>query len=113
MPGVSASASSSAFPPASLVVVAHARSTPMHGAHISWSETVRNSKCIGGLLPVCKSTSYTLEVGSQGPRRRKRVKEEGFRSGEDLRPVSEVKAGVNFRPAGGVRRQVVGSLPGR
>ena len=32
---------------------------------------------------------------------------------EDLRPVSEVEAGVNFRPAGGVREQVAGSLPGR
>ena len=28
---------------------------------------------------------------------------------EDLRPVSEVEAGVNFRPAGGVREQVAGS----
>ena len=43
VPGVSASASSSAFPPASLAVVAHARSTPMHGAHNPWSDTVRNS----------------------------------------------------------------------
>ena len=32
---------------------------------------------------------------------------------EDLRPVSEVEAGVNFRPAGGVRGQVAGSLPRR
>ena len=32
---------------------------------------------------------------------------------EDLRPVPEVEAGVNFWPAGGVRWQVVGSLPGR
>ena len=31
---------------------------------------------------------------------------------EDLRPVSEVEAGVNFRPAGGVRGQVAGPLPG-
>ena len=31
---------------------------------------------------------------------------------EDLRPVSEVEAWVNFRPAGGVsRRQVAGSIP--
>ena len=30
---------------------------------------------------------------------------------EDLRPVSEVEAGVNFRPAGGSRGQVAGSLP--
>ena len=32
---------------------------------------------------------------------------------EDLRPVAEVEAGVNFRPAGGVRGQVAGSLPRR
>ena len=30
---------------------------------------------------------------------------------EDLRPVSEVEAGLNFRLAGGVRGQVAGSLP--
>ena len=32
---------------------------------------------------------------------------------EDLRPVSEVEAGENFRPADGVQGQVAGSLPGR
>ena len=32
---------------------------------------------------------------------------------EDLRPVSEVEAGVNFRPVGGVQGQVAGSLPRR
>ena len=32
---------------------------------------------------------------------------------EDLRSVSEVEAGVNFGPAGGVRGQVAGSLPRR
>ena len=31
---------------------------------------------------------------------------------EDLRPVPEVEAGVNFRQAGRVRGQVAGSLPG-
>ena len=41
VPGLSAAASSSAFPPASLAVVAHARSTPMHDAHNSWSDTGR------------------------------------------------------------------------
>ena len=30
---------------------------------------------------------------------------------EDLRPVSEVEAGVIFRLAGGIRRLVAGSLP--
>ena len=48
VPGLSAAASSSAFPPAPgssssavSAVVAHARSTPMHVAHNSWSDTVR------------------------------------------------------------------------
>ena len=89
MPAASASLSSSAFPFASLAVVAHARSTPMHGAHNSWSDTVR----------------------SQVPRRRRCSKGGVSGPAEDLRPVSE--AGVNFRPAGGVRGQVAGSLPSR
>ena len=102
---------------ASAAGAVHARRTvsPMHDvfAHNSWSDMVRNSCCTGGLLPVCKSTSYNLEAGSRGPRGRKRSK--GVVSGpaEDLRPVSEVEAGVNFRPAGGVREQVAGSLPRR
>ena len=73
----------------------HARRTvsPMHDAyaHNSWSDT----------------------VSSQGPRERKRGKEGFTGPAEDLCPVSEVEAGVNFRLAGGVRRQVVGSLPGQ
>ena len=32
---------------------------------------------------------------------------------KDLRLISEVEAGVNFRPAGRVRRQVAGSIPRR
>ena len=81
LPAASASLSSSAFPPASLAVVAHAPSTPMHVAHNSWSDTVRvrGPTAQGG-----------LKVGVSGP-------------AEDLRPVSEVEAGVNFRPAGSVR----------
>ena len=89
VPGLSASASSSAFPPASLAVVAHARSTPMHGAHNSWSDTVR----------------------VHGPTGTRRVKGGVSGPAEDLRPVAEVEAGVNFRPAGSVRGQVAGSLP--
>ena len=65
----------------------HARLTvsPMHAAHShnSWSDT----------------------VSLQGPSGRKRVKEEFSGPAEDLRPVSEVEAGVNFRPAGSVREQ--------
>ena len=91
VPGVSAAASSSAFPSASLAVVAHARSTPMHDAHNSWSDTGR----------------------VQGPTGRRCTKGGVSSPAEDLRPVSEVEAGVNFRPAGGVRRQVAGSIPRR
>ena len=81
--------SSSAFPPASLAVVAHARSRPMHGAHNSWSDTVR----------------------VRGPTGTRRVKEGSSGPAEELRSVTEVEAGVNFRQAGGVRGQVAGSLP--
>ena len=50
-------------------------------------------------------------VGSRVPREGG-VPKVGFcGTAEDLRPVSEVEAGVNFRPAGGVREQVAGSLP--
>ena len=94
VPGLSAAASSSAFPSfpsAYLAVVAHARSTPMHDAHNSWSDTGR----------------------VQGPTGRRCTKGGVSSLAEDLRPVSKVEAGVNFRPAGGVRRQVAGSIPRR
>ena len=87
----SASSSSSAFPFVSPAVCAHARSTPVHGAHNSWSDTVR----------------------SQGPTVRRCTKGGVSGPAEDLRPVSKAEAGVNFRPAGRVRGQVAGSLPRR
>ena len=65
VPGLSASASSSAFPPASLAVVAHARSTPMHVAHNSFT-------------------------GSHGQEEGQRW---GFGPAEDLRPVSGWREG--------------------
>ena len=71
--------------------VAHAHASTLHGAHNSWSDTVR----------------------VQGPTGTRRVKGGVSGPAEDLRPVSEVEAGVNFRPAGGVRGQVAGSLPRR
>ena len=71
--------------------VVHAHATPMHGVHNSWSDTVR----------------------SQGPTVRRCTKGGVSGPAEDLRPVSEVEAGVNFRPAGWVRGQVAGSLPVR
>ena len=61
VPGLSATASSYAFSPASFAVVAHARSTSMHGAHNSCSDTGRNLRCTGGLLPVCKI--HQLQLG--------------------------------------------------
>ena len=93
---LSATASSSSCPLASCVAGAvHARRTvtSMHAlnAHNSWSDTGRV------LGPTGRRSSKCWVSGRA----------------EDLRPVSEVEAGVNFRPAGGVRRQVAGSLPRR
>ena len=81
-----ATASSSSCPLASCVAGAvHARRTvtPMHAlnAHNSWSDTGR----------------------VQGPTGKRRVKGGVSGPAEDLRPVSEVEAGVNFRPAGDAR----------
>ena len=53
VPGVSATASSSASAPASLVVVAHARSTPMHVAHNSCSDTRRVQFRSGRRFALC------------------------------------------------------------
>ena len=72
--------------------VTHAHASTLHDAcHNLWSDTGR----VEG--PTGRRSS---KGGVSGP-------------AEDLRPVSEVEAGVNFRPAGGVRGQVVGSLPRR
>ena len=62
-------------------VVAHARPSLMHVAHNSWSDTVRVKGPTG---------RRSTKGGVSGP-------------AGDLRPVPEVEAGVNFRPAGGVR----------
>ena len=67
--------------------VAHASVSSLHSN--SWSDTAR----------------------VQGPTSRKRVKGGVSSPAEDLLSVSEVEAGVNFRPAGGGRRQVAGSIP--
>ena len=84
-----ASLYSPASTPASPAGVAHARSTPMHDAHNSLSDTVR----VQGL------TGRRCTKGGVSSR------------AEDLFPVSKVEARVNFRPAGGVRGQVAGSIP--
>ena len=72
----------------------------------------RNSVVSGGLLPVQQSTSYNL-VGCQGPTGRKGTKGQVSDLAEDLRPVSEVEAGVNFPPAGHARGQVAVFVSGR
>ena len=76
---------------AEFAAIAHAHASILHGARNSWSDTVR----------------------VQGPTGTKRVKGGFSGPAEDLRPVSEVEAGINFRPAGGVRGQVAGSIPGK
>ena len=69
----------------------HAHGSLVHDAcSNSWSDTVR-----------------------KGPTERRCTKGGVSGPAEDLHPVSEVEAGVNFRPAGWVREQVAGSLPGR
>ena len=70
---------------------------------------------IQGVLLVCclcvNPPATTWRWGRQGPTRRKGSKGGVSGLAEDLRPVSEVEAGVNIRPASGVREQVAGSLP--
>ena len=76
---------------AEFAAVAQAHASILQGARNSWSDT----------------------NGVQGPTGARRVKGGVSGPAEDLRPVSEVVAGVNFRPAGGVRGQVAGFLPRR
>ena len=54
-------------------------------------------------LAVCVAGDVNAHNSWQGPRRRKRVKGGVTGPAEDLRPVSEVEARVNFRPAAGCR----------
>ena len=51
-------------------------------------------------------------LGYRVPRAQKRVKGGVSGLAEDLRPVSEVEAGVNLRPAGGVRSRLQVLFPG-
>ena len=75
---------------ASDVVAVHARNTvtPVHVAH--------NSIGAGGLLPVQRSTSYSLIGGRKGPTGRRSTKGGVSGPAEDLRPVTEVEAGVKL-----------------
>ena len=98
VPGVSARVCPVSSSSAVSAAVAHARFTPMHDAH--------NSGGTGGLLPVHRSTSCCLgnswsDTGRvTGPTGRRCTKGGVSGPAEDLRPVSEVEAGVNFRLAG-------------
>ena len=59
------------------------------------------------------SNSWSDTVRVKGPTGRRSSKGGVSGPAKDLRPVSEVEAGVNFRTAGGVRGQVANSLPRR
>ena len=62
----------------------------------------------------CACYNSWSDTGSaQGPTGRRSTKGEVSGSSEDMRPVSKVEAGVNFRPTGGVRGQVAGAFPRR
>ena len=107
---------------ASSVACRTARSSGVAGLCMSEDGTSMDGACnsggTGGLLSVQRFTSYCDNSWSdtdrvQGPTGTKRVKGGVSGPAEDLRPVAEVAAGVNFRQAGGVREQVAGSLPRR
>ena len=112
VPGVSATASSSACAPASLAGVAHERSSPMHDAHNSWSDTAMNS------LRVQRSTSYNLQ-GVVPPNSRRKVRQGctvGSRYAEQTVDMSPAPtAGTYRRSAGTVhdQRQVPRKRSGR
>ena len=90
------SASSSAFSVRSRCRALPAAVVPCMSLDVSPMHDAKDSRCTGGLLLVCKSTSYNLEVGSQDPTRRKGTKGGVSSPAEDLSLVSEVEAGVNF-----------------
>ena len=115
--GVSCVAQSAAASAASSVACRTARSSADAGLCMREDGTSMHGACnsggTGGLLPVQRSTSYDVGTCRQGPTGRRCTKGGVSGPAEDLRPVAEVEAGVNFRPAGGVRGQVAGSLPRR
>ena len=120
--GVSCVAESAAASAASSVACPTGRTSAVVGLCMREDGTSMHGACnsggTGGLLPVQRSTSCCLgnswsdPVRVQGPTGTRRVRGGVSGPAEDLRPVAEVEAGVNFRPACGVREQVAGSLPG-
>ena len=67
----------------------------------------------GSLVHDACSNSWSDTGRVRGPTGRRCTKGGVSGPAEDLRPVPEVEAGVNFRLAGRVRGQVAGSLPGK
>ena len=117
--GVSCVAESAAASAASSFACRTARSSAAAGLCMREDGTSMHGACnsggTGGLLPVQTSTSCCLDNSwsdtdrVQGPTGTMRVKGGVSGPAEDLLPVSEVEAGVNFRQVGGVRGQVAGS----
>ena len=64
-------------------------------------------------MALAAAQHHSTPGGRKGPTGTRSTKDGVCGPAEELRPVSEVEAGVNFRPAGSVRGQVAGSLPGR
>ena len=102
---VSATASSSASAFVFVAGVAHARSTPMHDAHNSWSDTAMNS------LRVQRSTRYNLQ-GVVAPNSRRKVRQcctVGSRYAEQTVDMSPAPAAGTYRRSAGTvhaQRQV-------
>ena len=65
---------------------------------------VADARATAPPMPVARKSSVSSQGGTKGG---------ASSSTEDLRPISEVEAGVHFRSAGQVRGQVVGHSPGR
>ena len=99
LPAAAASRSCSTVARLSDAVVAHAHASPMHRARNSgrtrWPLEFKVHQ-YWWFVACVQITSYNMEVGSRAQRGSK-VGVSG--PAEDLRPVSEVEAGVNFRPA--------------
>ena len=105
LPGVSATASSSASAFVSVAAVAHARSTLMHDAHTSCSDTAMNS------LRVQRSTSYNPQ-GVVALNSRRKVRQSctvRSRSAEQIVDMSPAPAAGTYRRSAGTvhdQRQV-------
>ena len=97
--------------PASLAVVAYARSTP-HACCTQFRWYWRPLACaeVHQFLPRKFVVGHGLVTGSHAEAGYQRW---GFRSGRRFSSCFRGGGRVNFRPAGGVRGQVAGSLPGR